>query len=173
MRHKFYMVMWLLYMAIVGLSILVATVRHAIGDDGSLHHFISMTSNHLVLVRPMVHVSVVPGSSEDDGHRNNMPDLNIDRAVLSVGWVSEWEVYVCKTNSGRLPLGQSTACGSKCESVTQSGLPSDKCRCQASLAHAGPHICFFDQLVLREALHQMVSCAPDHRAPLLGIPISM
>ena len=51
MRRKFYMAMWLLYMAIVGLSILVATVRYGIGDDGSLHHFISMTSNHLVLVR--------------------------------------------------------------------------------------------------------------------------
>lgn len=53
MRHKFYMVMWLLYMAIVGLSVLVATLRYAVGDDGSLHHFISMTSNHLVLVDPM------------------------------------------------------------------------------------------------------------------------
>ena len=62
MRRSFYMVMWLLYMAIVGLSILVATVRYAIGDDGSLHHFISMTSNHLVLVRPVVHVSAVPGA---------------------------------------------------------------------------------------------------------------
>ncbi len=51
MRRRFYMTMWLLYIAIVGLSTLVAAIRYAIGDDGSLHHFISMTSNHLVLVR--------------------------------------------------------------------------------------------------------------------------
>ena len=50
MRCKFYLIMWLLYMAIVGISTLVAIIRYAIGDDGSLHHFISMTSNHLVLV---------------------------------------------------------------------------------------------------------------------------
>ena len=52
MRRKFYMAMWLLYMAIVGISTLVAVIRYSIGDDGSLHHFISMTSNHLVLVSP-------------------------------------------------------------------------------------------------------------------------
>ncbi len=51
MRRQFYMTMWLLYIAIVGVSTLVAATRYAIGDDGSLHHFISMTSNHLVLVR--------------------------------------------------------------------------------------------------------------------------
>lgn len=50
MRHKFYRAMWLLYMAIVGVSTLVAVTRYAVGDDGSLHHLISMTSNHLVLV---------------------------------------------------------------------------------------------------------------------------
>ena len=50
MRRKYYLIMWLLYMAIVGISTLVAIIRYAIGDDGSLHHFISMTSNHLVLV---------------------------------------------------------------------------------------------------------------------------
>lgn len=50
MRRKYYLIMWLLYMAIVGISTLVAIIRYAIGDDGSLHHFISMTSSHLVLV---------------------------------------------------------------------------------------------------------------------------
>lgn len=50
MRRRSYQTMWLLYVAIVGISTLVAIIRYAIGDDGSLHHFISMTSNHLVLV---------------------------------------------------------------------------------------------------------------------------
>ena len=50
-RHKFYVAMWLLYVAIVGLSTLVAIIRYAIGEEGSLHHFISMVSNHLVLVK--------------------------------------------------------------------------------------------------------------------------
>ena len=59
MRRQFYMTMWLLYIAIVGLSTLVAAVRYAIGDDGSLHHFISMTSNHLVLVRHTLNAATV------------------------------------------------------------------------------------------------------------------
>ena len=49
-RHTFYIAMWLLYVAIVGLSTLVAIIRYAVGEEGSLHHFISMVSNHLVLV---------------------------------------------------------------------------------------------------------------------------
>ena len=54
-RNKFYVAMWLLYIAIVGLSILVAVIRYAVGKEGSLHHFISMISNHLVLVSDLLH----------------------------------------------------------------------------------------------------------------------
>ncbi len=50
-RQRFYQVMWLTYVAIVGLSTLVASLRFAMGEDGSLHHFLSTTSSHLVLVR--------------------------------------------------------------------------------------------------------------------------
>ena len=50
MRRRFYQCMWLLYVTIVGLSALVASLRFAMGEDGTLHHFISTTSNHLVLV---------------------------------------------------------------------------------------------------------------------------
>lgn len=50
-RRRFYVVMWIIYVSIVGLSTLVAIIRFAMGEDGSLHHFISTTSNYLVLVR--------------------------------------------------------------------------------------------------------------------------
>ena len=49
-RHKFYIAVWLLYVTIVGLSTLVAIIRYAVGEEGTLHHIISMVSNHLVLV---------------------------------------------------------------------------------------------------------------------------
>ena len=71
MRRKFFMRMWLLYMAIVGISTIVAVIRYAIGDDGSLHHFISMTSNHLVLVRPMQYAANV-SFFRNDGHGAKM-----------------------------------------------------------------------------------------------------
>lgn len=50
MRRRFYQVMWVTYVSIVGLSTLVAALRFVTGEDGTLHHFISTTSNHLVLV---------------------------------------------------------------------------------------------------------------------------
>ena len=49
-RRRFYICMWSAYCSIVGISTLVAIVRFLLGEDGSLHHFISTTSNHLVLV---------------------------------------------------------------------------------------------------------------------------
>lgn len=38
-------------MSIVSTSVLVALIRFASGEDGSLHHFIATTSNHLVFAR--------------------------------------------------------------------------------------------------------------------------
>ncbi|KAK9816875.1 hypothetical protein WJX72_006410 [[Myrmecia] bisecta] len=50
-RYHFFCCMWLIYVTIVGTSTLVAVVRFAMGEDGTLHHFIATTSNHLVLAR--------------------------------------------------------------------------------------------------------------------------
>lgn len=40
-----------LYVSIISGSVLVAAIRFSLNDDGSLHHFIATTSNHLVLAR--------------------------------------------------------------------------------------------------------------------------
>ena len=53
-RQNFYICMWCLYCSVVGISTIVAVVRFVLGEDGSLHHFISTTSNHLVLVCPEI-----------------------------------------------------------------------------------------------------------------------
>ena len=50
-RLSFLKHMLSVYIAIIGGSTLVAMVRFSLGEDGSLHHFISTTSNHLVVAR--------------------------------------------------------------------------------------------------------------------------
>ena len=50
-RLAFLKQMFSIYIAIVGSSTLVAVIRFSLGEDGSLHHFIATTSNHLVLAR--------------------------------------------------------------------------------------------------------------------------
>ena len=50
-RLSFLKYMLAVYIAIIGGSTLVAMIRFSFGEDGSLHHFISTTSNHLVVAR--------------------------------------------------------------------------------------------------------------------------
>lgn len=50
-RLSFLKHMLSVYIAIIGGSTLVAMVRFSLGEDGSLHNFISTTSNHLVVAR--------------------------------------------------------------------------------------------------------------------------
>ncbi len=61
-RRRFYISMWSLYCSIVGISTLVAVVRFLLGEDGTLHHFISTTSNHLVLVSNDCNMTTVTGA---------------------------------------------------------------------------------------------------------------
>lgn len=65
-RRRFYICMWLVYCGIVGISTLVAAIRFLLGEDGTLHHFISTTSNHLVLVSHLsvkISISICPTQS--------------------------------------------------------------------------------------------------------------
>ena len=43
--------MWSIYVTIVTISTTVACIRFALGDEGTLHNFITTTSNHLVVAR--------------------------------------------------------------------------------------------------------------------------
>jgi hypothetical protein len=50
-RLQFLKRMLAIYVSIIGGSTLVAVIRFSLNEDGSLHHFIATTSNHLVLAR--------------------------------------------------------------------------------------------------------------------------
>ena len=50
-RLTFLKHMLAIYVSIIGGSTLVAMIRFSLGEDGSLHQFISTTSNHLVVAR--------------------------------------------------------------------------------------------------------------------------
>ncbi|KAL0049321.1 hypothetical protein WJX82_011251 [Trebouxia sp. C0006] len=50
-RYYFFCVMWSVYVSIVTISISVACIRFVLGESGSLHSFITTTSNHLVVAR--------------------------------------------------------------------------------------------------------------------------
>ena len=47
-RFVFFVAMWITYVTIVLTSTAVATIRFLMHEDGSLHVFITTTSNHLV-----------------------------------------------------------------------------------------------------------------------------
>jgi len=50
-RLQFLKRMLAIYVSIICGSILIAIIRFSLNEDGSLHHFIATTSNHLVLAR--------------------------------------------------------------------------------------------------------------------------
>ena len=50
-RYYFFCAMWCVYVSIVTISISVACIRFVLGESGSLHSFITTTSNHLVVAR--------------------------------------------------------------------------------------------------------------------------
>lgn len=134
-RLRFLKRMLAIYFAIVGGSTLIAVTRFSLGEDGSLHHFISTTSNHLVLARISASLLSWGGYSS-----NNLSGLGF------------WRFSECHliTHEGESPLDnykdESGIVIAWCESISGVRVSNHVCRSRLQILSAPPFIVAWDHI---------------------------